>query len=112
MVRTYVKRKVVSYSESDLTTALRKLREKEYKSIRQASNKTGIPFTTLCKHASKPLLKIGAGRQIVIPMNIENDIATCLKYLCNCGFGLSRADIIAKVNGGSSTFSCSRSIAS
>lgn len=94
MVRKYIKKnnKIKKYSSDPLKLALSDI--KNGLSVRGASKKHEVPFSTLL-HAKKGTRIVGvdAGRPTAIPPIEENKLANGLKTLERWGWSLSRKEV-------------------
>lgn len=92
MPRNYVKKRVSSYSDTDLELAI--LDVKKGKTILAAARQYAIPFETLRRWITCPPSHKKSGRSTILTPEEEICIVQALEFLAKCGYPLDRQDVI------------------
>jgi hypothetical protein len=93
MPRTYVRKRTVTYSDSDLKSAISEV--EKGKTIYVTAKKYNIPRETLRRWVTGTPSRKGSGGQTVLSNEEEHCIVVALKFLAQCGFPQDRQDIIS-----------------
>lgn len=83
MPRSYVKKKVQSYSDACLELAVKDV--SKGKSIYHAAKENKIPYETLRRWVVKHPSHKGSGRKTVFSLEEEKIIVQSLKFMAQCG---------------------------
>ncbi|CAG4987045.1 unnamed protein product [Parnassius apollo] len=98
MPRTYIRKKIKSYTPQDLAQAIAKVKNGELTQYR-AAQEYKIPMTTLHENLKKGKETTGpnAGRPTVIRLEDEKKLAETVRIMEKWGYGLSRFEIMELV---------------
>ena len=93
MVRTYKKKKVISWTKEKMDDALSDITNNQM-TVYKAAQHYKIPQTTLWRHVRNPTKSFKVGAPTALTADQEKEIVAICQVFAEWGFGLTKKDVI------------------